>query len=508
MKKSMLFVLIISFCNSFSQNFNRLVPPSLYPYEFNTFTSGLEGYYLTTPLKLPNTNVPLLTTAYVIDDQGELVWYTTSNYNFLIDFKYFERSKRWGITKSDLNIYDNARYYFYDENFEVVDSLYAVNARVDIHDIVETKEKGYIINTQKDSLIDLTGYIFNGQPGQPNTVCIGTGIQEFDSNFNLIFDWNPNEYIHPSEVVDGYPGSTDSANFDYVHINSVDKDSLGFYYVSMRHTNCVYKISPSGSIVWRLGGKYSDFTFVNDSGFSGQHDARIKSNGNVSLFDNANTSSHKESRGVEYQLDTTNWTATLIKETKSVDSIYAMAMGNYQQINSGNFLLNYGLLYRPLPSILVLDDANLEQVSISFSDSVVSYRTRFYEKSILEQILVQPEVNCLDSTGNQKLLQAPSGYNHYVWSTGDTTQEIVVTQSGDYKFWVNHGEGMLGSKTISVDVMVSCEQTTSLSDVMTQKKEKIKAIYNLLGEQIPFVERGKVNIIQYTSGRIERKIIL
>lgn len=54
--------------------------------------------------------------------------------------------------------------------------------------------------------------------------------------------------------------------FDYIHLNSVDRDpETGNYLVSGRHTHTLYLISPEGAIIWRLGGKKSDFSLIGDA---------------------------------------------------------------------------------------------------------------------------------------------------------------------------------------------------------------------------------------------------
>ena len=63
-------------------------------------------------------------------------------------------------------------------------------------------------------------------------------------------------------------------------------------------------IREDGRILWRLGGKNNEFTFVNDpERFSQQHSIRRIPNGHVMLFDNGNYHAVPHSRAVEYALD-------------------------------------------------------------------------------------------------------------------------------------------------------------------------------------------------------------
>ena len=52
-----------------------------------------------------------------------------------------------------------------------------------------------------------------------------------------------------------------STPYDYFHINSVNLDTDGNLLISGRRTSTVYKVDrQTGNVIWRLGGKESDFT--------------------------------------------------------------------------------------------------------------------------------------------------------------------------------------------------------------------------------------------------------
>lgn len=75
------------------------------------------------------------------------------------------------------------------------------------------------------------------------------------------------------------------------HANSIEKLPDGDYLFSARRTDTIYKISKNGEIVWRLGGKKNDFSLLNGTSFSGQHDARCLSQNSthmtITILDNA-----------------------------------------------------------------------------------------------------------------------------------------------------------------------------------------------------------------------------
>ena len=72
----------------------------------------------------------------------------------------------------------------------------------------------------------------------------------------------------------------------------MDKTKDGDYLISARYTNTIYKVSGvDGSILWRLGGKRSDFQLLDGLNFTSQHDIRIQSENDtvtlITIFDNA-----------------------------------------------------------------------------------------------------------------------------------------------------------------------------------------------------------------------------
>lgn len=156
-----------------------------------------------------------------------------------------------------------------------------------------------------------------------------------------------------------FSGVNSSVAWDYFHTNSVDKDDQGNYLVSARHMSTVYKINgTTGEIIWRLGGKQSDFDMPPDAEFAYQHDARFRyrsTDGNseiISLFDNAARSNGHRGGGMDsirdystakvLKLDLTNMRATVLHSLSSPDKLLAPSQGNVQFLPNGNIFVNWG----------------------------------------------------------------------------------------------------------------------------------------------------------------------
>jgi len=92
-------------------------------------------------------------------------------------------------------------------------------------------------------------------------------------------------------VTDSYlaapAASNPNAAYDYFHINSVNLDTDGNLLVSSRHTWTVYKINrTTGALMWKLGGKRSDFALGDGLPFAWQHNAMAVDTNTIRIFDN------------------------------------------------------------------------------------------------------------------------------------------------------------------------------------------------------------------------------
>ncbi|KAJ5082014.1 hypothetical protein N7532_011057 [Penicillium argentinense] len=137
--------------------------------------------------------------------------------------------------------------------------------------------------------------------------------------------------------------------WDFMHINAVDKNKEGDYLVSVRHTDTIYKVSgKDGSIIWRLGGRYSDF--ISDFRFSRQHHTRWLStnetHATISFLDNASDLEFQianVSSGFIVSLHTaaSPMTATLIERYDRPDESLTRLRGSVQILPNDNVLVSW-----------------------------------------------------------------------------------------------------------------------------------------------------------------------
>jgi hypothetical protein len=280
----------------------------------------------------------------IIDDRGQVVWFhpLRGPYGRAMNFETQTYQGRdvltWGQTPGE--------YVIFDSSYREIARFTAANGyNGDHHE--------FLISPQDTALIT----IYNAVPrnlssvgGSKNGLAIQGIVQELDiQTGEVLFEWRSIDhvaleetYVTPSE--DHYPG------IDYFHLNSIDIEPNNNLLISARETSTVYKIDrKSGEIIWRLGGKKSDFQMGEGTRFAFQHDARRLPDGTVSIFDNGSLifengtpKAVEESRAIVLELDEERMHASLVREYTHPDKQYADAAGNMQVLPNGNVFVGWG----------------------------------------------------------------------------------------------------------------------------------------------------------------------
>jgi Arylsulfotransferase (ASST) len=212
----------------------------------------------------------------------------------------------------------------------------------DLHEFAITARGTALLIAYPPARADLT--VFDG-PADGHV--LGGRVQEVDiATGAVLVDWEALDHLDLTEsyqtLGEGADGSDAGSPFDPVHLNSVEDDGDALI-ICARHTNAIYRVDKAtGAILWRLGGRRSDFEVEQAARFSWQHDARRRPDGRVSLFDNHGKSgSDGVSAGLILDLDEAARTATVAGALRHEEH-FGYAMGNMHVLADGSAVVGWG----------------------------------------------------------------------------------------------------------------------------------------------------------------------
>ena len=231
-------------------------------------------------------NVAPLQGPEILDSQGRLVWFRYTPNIMATDVRVQTYQGKpvltWAEGKSsgDTTVGDTTDYIL-DTSYNQVATIQAGNGYdADVHEFEITPQGTALITVYHNIPTDLSGV--GGSPS--GTVQEGV-VQEINiATGAVVFEWHSLTDIPISESYQPVPSS---GLYDYFHLNSVKLDTDGNLLISSRHTWTVYKVNrTTGAIIWRLGGKKSDFTLGAGLPFAWQHDVEAVDAQTVRMFDN------------------------------------------------------------------------------------------------------------------------------------------------------------------------------------------------------------------------------
>jgi hypothetical protein len=151
----------------------------------------------------------------------------------------------------------------------------------------------------------------------------------------------------------------------------VEKEPNGNYLISARNSSAVYEIDgKSGAVLWRLGGKKSDFDMGPGTTFWWQHDARRQPDGTITLYDDgAAPPRERQSRAIRLRLDMDAKKATLVS-ADSLTGVLAGSQGNAQALDGGHVVVGWGAI----PRVTEFDGGGRVVFDATFPDGEDSYR--------------------------------------------------------------------------------------------------------------------------------------
>lgn len=302
-----------------------------------------DGYILINQFHLSNNNPNLTNYIAILNNDGFPVYYKKNN-NQIINFKYFETNtnqKRFSYNDNTLG-----KVVIMNEKFEEINELELLPhnnhsyIRTDNHDFIYLNDNHYIL----PAYVYRPGVDMASYGGSSAVELVDFVFQEI-LNGQVVFEWNSADFPEFLQHTDPiyYQQFATNSRVDYLHFNSINIDPIdNNFIVSGRHINQVFKINRNnGQIMWRFGGSNSDFNLTGNNIISHPHHATILSNGNLLLFDNGVTKNPQQSRIVEFDIDDTNHTATIVNEYSETGRYFDI-MGSAQKLNNGNYFIGWG----------------------------------------------------------------------------------------------------------------------------------------------------------------------
>ncbi|KAF1975127.1 hypothetical protein BU23DRAFT_634144 [Bimuria novae-zelandiae CBS 107.79] len=297
-------------------------------------------------------------------------------------------------------------------------------------------------------------------------------FQEIDiESGELVFEWNASTHVGLNET---YKELSDAGNedspFAYFHMNSVEKDANGDYIISARGMDCVYKISrDDGSVIWRLGGRQSDFALGEGVAFDFQHDAGWVDDAQtrMTLFDNGAYGEDEYSRGLLLDVDQDDMTVSLVREFIN-GATFGQFMGGLQLIEPSNDSSNFFLGYGSEPFFAEFDSEGDLLLDTQFGASNVVNNYRAYETVWQGKPLTNPDIH-FDGDGSKAYLSwnGATDVEHRRMYTANATNGYIraraVNGSGNALGWTQATEGnelFDASGDVSEDVRNTASSTS------------------------------------------------
>jgi hypothetical protein len=292
----------------------------------------------------------------IVDPRGEPVWFkplpsTVWGANFSASEHHGRPVLAWWEGEIEVPLgYGRGEGVLLDSAYRELGRIRAARGhQMDVHELQLTPQGTALFTCYpRAAPMDLTAV-----GGPRNGRVLESIIQEVDLHSGrLLMEWRSLEHIAVSE---SYRSLEEP--YDYLHVNSIDIAPDGHLLISGRHTWSLYKLNRrTGDVMWRLGGKRSDFAMGDGTQFSWQHDGRHVDSRTISVFDNGSdgpTKTESQSRGLVLNFDAGARKVCVQGAYHHPRRLRADSMGSVQALAGGHVLIGWG--DRPYASELTAD---------------------------------------------------------------------------------------------------------------------------------------------------------
>jgi hypothetical protein len=371
----------------------------------------------------------------ILDDRGRPIWFLPiANGEAAADFRVqsyrgepvltWSQGKGFGGLAQGLTTD-----YILDRHYKVIATVNAGNGLdADQHEFKLTPWGTALI-----TIYDAVPRDLSSVGGSATGVVIDGVVQEIDiATGRVLFEWHSLDHVALEESHQPVPALA-TTPYDYFHINAVSPDEDGNLIVSSRHTWTVYKLDRhSGDVLWRLGGKKSDFALGPDVAFAWQHNPVAVDRDTFRLFDNESNGTPvlPASRVIWVRRDDRAKTATLARAIVHPDDLSAGSQGGSQALANGDTFVGWGAV----PRISEFDDEGRLLFDASLPAGYDTYRAyRFEWDGVPETSPTARVVSGADgSTSVHAVWNGATGVRRWVVEGGDDAHSLARIGVADW----------------------------------------------------------------------------
>ena len=210
----------------------------------------------------------------IIDDRGDMVWFKAMKGKLAADFRTQTYDGKPVLTWWEGRLFvgdGDGVGQIYDQSYHPVATVRTGNGySYDLHEFTITPRNTALVMAYERFERSLTAW-----GGPKNAKIVDNIIQEIDiKTGQVLFEWHSFGNVSPNESNVPVPKERGS-EWEYFHVNAIDLDRDGNFLLSARNTSTIYKVNrATGKIMWRLGGKKSDFKLGSGVRFDWQHSIR------------------------------------------------------------------------------------------------------------------------------------------------------------------------------------------------------------------------------------------
>jgi hypothetical protein len=280
----------------------------------------------------------------IIDGSCGLVWFRPAGSslkaaNFGVQEYRGEQVLTWWEGKETSLGYGLGDYLIFDSSYRQIARVKAANGLQGDHHAFHLTPQGTALFTIfRETHTDLSAVGGPKYGGLLESV-----IQEIDiKTGKLLLQWNSLDHVPVTESYRSYYPPF----WDYMHANSIDLDYDGNLLVSARNMHAIYKLDrKTGEIIWRLGGKHSDFELTTGTRFAWQHDFNHVGEGRYTVFNNASngvSQSASQSSGLMLEVNQKRKLVTLLHSYEHSPPLLCSTQGSVQLLPDGEIFIGWG----------------------------------------------------------------------------------------------------------------------------------------------------------------------